>query len=290
MERAPELVLVGGPNGSGKSTLIAALRDDPNVKLPSVYINADDLQRERSLTDREAQRVASDLRTLTIASRGDLMYETVMSHPSKIGELQRAKTLGYHITLHFIGTENASVNAARVQARVGAGGHDVPRDRIAPRYERTMALAPVAIGYADQAFVFDNTQQGDTGRGLQLQAVLQNNRMTVTVDSPAKWVQTLVEKVNERVREIDTFAESIAKAQQPAPVLARLEDGSTTGPIIAVGKHYALQYDADARMSVLHDRILLGSIASKLAERQVHRIHYREAVAETDGPQPTKTR
>ena len=29
------------------------------------------------------------------------MYETVMSHPSKIAELQQAKAAGYHVTIHL---------------------------------------------------------------------------------------------------------------------------------------------------------------------------------------------
>ena len=42
----PQLVIIAGPNGSGKSTLIAALRASPDVRLPALYINADDLQRK----------------------------------------------------------------------------------------------------------------------------------------------------------------------------------------------------------------------------------------------------
>ena len=58
MADSPHLVMVAGPNGSGKSTLIAALRADPNARLPALYVNADDLQRERGLT---FARVAREL-------------------------------------------------------------------------------------------------------------------------------------------------------------------------------------------------------------------------------------
>lgn len=61
-----------------------------------------------------------------------------------------------------------------------------------------MALAPVAIGYADQALVFDNTQLGDTGQGLTIHAKLVGNRIVFDVPSPAKWVQSLADRVNER--------------------------------------------------------------------------------------------
>ena len=48
---APQLVMISGPNGSGKSTLIGALRADPNIRLPALYVNADDLQRKRGIVD-----------------------------------------------------------------------------------------------------------------------------------------------------------------------------------------------------------------------------------------------
>lgn len=287
MERAPQLVMIAGPNGSGKSTLVAALRADPNIQLPALYINADDLQRERGLTDaRQAQQVANDLRNRALEVRGDVMYETVMSHPSKVAELQRAKTAGYHITVHMVATENAAVNVERVGVRVGAGGHDVPPETIRARYQRTLALAPVALGYADQALIFDNTQRGDTGQGLAVHGVLTGNRVVFATNTPAQWVQTVAERVNERAMEIESFA----KVQRLSPVLARLDGGVTAGPIIAIGKHYVLQYDADARISVLHDRILLGEQGARIASQEVHRISYREGVAAIEGPQQTKSR
>lgn len=87
--------MIAGPNGSGKSTLIAALRADSRFDLPALYVNADDLLRERSLCDpREAQQLANELRAQAIVNRQDVMYETVMSHPSKIAELQSAQKSG----------------------------------------------------------------------------------------------------------------------------------------------------------------------------------------------------
>ncbi len=71
--------MIAGPNGSGKSTLITALRADPRFDLSALYINADDLLRERGLADaRAAQQLANTLRAEAIASRQDVMYETVM--------------------------------------------------------------------------------------------------------------------------------------------------------------------------------------------------------------------
>jgi len=290
MAEPPQLVIIAGPNGSGKSTLIAALRADPNISLPALYINADDLQRERALTDpAKAQELATDLRARALQAKGDLMYETVMSHPSKIAELQQAKAAGYHITVHLVATENPEINTQRVEARVGAGGHDVPRDRIRSRYERTLALAPLAIAYADQAVIWDNTQGGDTGRGLSVHAALQANRVEFTIDTPAQWVQRVAGLVNERADEVQAFAKG-AQSRGLPPELARLDGGLTQGPVIAVGKHYVLQYDEASKVSILHDRVLLGAQADQLAPQKSQRLSYREGIASVEPPQQTKTR
>ena len=290
MADVPQLVMIAGPNGSGKSTLIAALRADPNIQLPAMYVNADDLQRERGIADAgKAQALAADLRARALQARGDVMYETVMSHPSKIAELQRAKAAGYHVTVHLVATENPEINTQRVEARVGAGGHDVPRDRIRSRYERTLALAPLAIAYADQAVIWDNSQAGDTGRGLSVHAILQANRVELTLDPPAHWVERLAGLVNERADEVQAFAQG-AQSRGLPPQLARLDGDLTQGPVIAVGKHYVLQYDEASQVSVLHDRVLLGTQANQLAPHQSHRISYREGVASVEPPHQAKTR
>jgi predicted ABC-type ATPase len=282
--------MVAGPNGSGKSTLIGALRADARFDLPATYINADDLQRERGIRDpRAAQQLANDLRAQALLERRDVMYETVMSHPSKIAELQQARTSGYDITVVLVATNDPGVNVQRVAARVAAGGHDVPEDRTRERYGRTLALAPVAIGYAQQAAVFDNTRQGDTGGGLREQAALAGERLVYTTDNPVAWVRRLAEQVNARADELRSITAAVEAKGLPAQ-LARLDDNRTIGPIVLVNQHYVLQYDERARVGVIHDRALLGTLAERLAPREAATIDYKEGVAAAPAPRRGRTR
>ena len=55
-------------------------------------------------------------------------------------------------------TSNAGVNVARVRARVAAGGHDVPEDKIRSRYHRALALLPKLISVCDKILIYDNTE------------------------------------------------------------------------------------------------------------------------------------
>ena len=52
-------------------------------------------------------------------------FETVMSHPSKIKELKKAKEKGYRIYLYFVCTDDAEINVNRVANRIEKGGHPV---------------------------------------------------------------------------------------------------------------------------------------------------------------------
>lgn len=230
--------------------------------------------------------LAAELRAHALQAREDVMYETVTSHPSKLAELQQAKTGGYRIDVFLVAVESPTINTERVAVRVAAGGHDVPEDRIRARYERTLALAPVAIGLADQAVVFDNTPRG---AGLTPQAALRDGRLVYLTDAPAQWVQRLVERVNERAAEQQAFIATLQARGLPLrPV--RLDGDSTQGPIIAVGKHQVLQYDESTRTSVLHDRVLLGAQADALATREGRRVAFREGVASVEPSSPERSR
>lgn len=278
---SPRLVMVAGPNGSGKSTLIEALRASPVVDLPAFYVNADNLQRERNIQDPiEAQRLAKSLRTQALADHNDILYETVMSHPSKLAELQTAKAAGYHITIHFVATADANINVERVALRVASGGHDVPPDRTRKRYLRTLTFAPIAISYADSAVIFDNSVRGDMGEGLLSQAALQGDRLVPLVDTPIAWVQRLISQFDERVSELQVFSRDIVQSSGLSPQHARLDNGHTSGPIVAIGKHYVLQYDEPTHAVILHDRLLLTGLDNPQVNQESFDIRYSEGVTQ----------
>jgi predicted ABC-type ATPase len=157
-------IIVAGPNGSGKSTLIRQLRADPAFGFPDRYINADDIASELASRlvgasqqgrERAAFHRARDLRREFREQGVSHAFETVLSHPSTLLDMRRLRDAGFLVTLVFVTTSNPAINIGRVAARVRAGGHDVPRDKIVDRYERAMGFLPHAVEEADRAFVFD---------------------------------------------------------------------------------------------------------------------------------------
>jgi predicted ABC-type ATPase len=151
----PFLLMIAGPNGAGKTTLFRNLRQS-GVDFGE-YINPDDialeLQGSYDERVRQAQTIADQRRDACIAAGRSFSFETVMSHPSKIDILARAKATGFFVQLFFVGIDDPRTNIDRVRLRVAQGGHDVPLDKIIPRWMRTMALLGGAIKLADQSFV-----------------------------------------------------------------------------------------------------------------------------------------
>lgn len=163
-------MVIAGPNGSGKTTLTRYLQAR-GIEFGE-YINPDDIAASGNVQGsydervRAAQQIADERREDCIAVGRDFAFETVMSHPSKIEVMRRARAAGFHVTLFFVGTDDPRINIARVNARVALGGHSVPDELIVQRYYRTMnALAEAALT-ANRTVVFDNSR-GDQDQGLQ---------------------------------------------------------------------------------------------------------------------------
>jgi predicted ABC-type ATPase len=147
----PVILVYAGPNGSGKSTITKLM---PQT---GVYINADDLKKEYSLTDIEAAQKAEAFRNRLLQKKADFSFETVLSTERNLLLLQKAKEIGYEIQCIYVLTCNADINIARVRARVLEGGHDVPEDKIRKRYVKAINLLPKIIDVCNKIFIYDNS-------------------------------------------------------------------------------------------------------------------------------------
>jgi predicted ABC-type ATPase len=153
------LDLVVGPNGAGKSTFVE-LTLAP--LLPgSVFVNADEIAKQRwpdapAAQAYEAARLAADTRTKLIGLGRPFIAEMVFSHPSELDLIQAAHAADYVVVLHILLVPE-ELTVQRVRHRVGAGGHDVPAEKIRQRYQRLWPLVAAAITRSDTATVYDNS-------------------------------------------------------------------------------------------------------------------------------------
>ena len=188
MDQDKRLLIIAGPNGSGNSSLITSSNLDISE---DKIINPDNYARGITDVDCEVDRYRIAMDACKIL-REDLLqkgisfgFETVASREDKFDFASRAKSLGYGIEFLFVTAGSPEQCCQRIAQRVAAGGHDVPRDKVFSRYERTMGFLPKYIELADSVGVFDNS-----GNELVLVLSKKNGEITVTEEaSRFEWVR-----------------------------------------------------------------------------------------------------
>jgi predicted ABC-type ATPase len=180
--------LVGGVNGAGKTTLVAGLLGqppelrhsharlfgiltDPNI----VWLNPDRIAAEwvhegrypdfAAANKAAADHVEAECDRL-IASGASVMAETVLSSSKYVGRVAVAKRAGMRFGLIYVVLQTPEIAIARVATRVAAGGHDVPPEKVAARWRRSLDSLPHFFREADVAVVFDNSDPSGAPRLL----------------------------------------------------------------------------------------------------------------------------
>jgi predicted ABC-type ATPase len=249
MTETPKIMMFAGPNGSGKSTVTRYLQQQPNF--PANYANADEVAQtltgDPMLQSYEAARMVASQRMIWMNARQSFAFETVMSHPSKLIQLQQAKLLGYRIEIYYVSTADVRYNVLRVRNRVLDGGHDVPANKVIERYERSLKLLPLAIEIATNIALVDNTMlpielaQGHLGR------------ITALVENCPAWASTAILTVQQRQAARQSL--QVAYSNGNSLSEANAWDGQYVGGVTQLHPHYVVQ-NCDGTF-VLHDRLLL---------------------------------
>lgn len=171
--------IVGGINGAGKTTLVSwlmdratpaahadsdyfgALTDSNLVWLNPDRVAADWVAQGRFPSFAAANKAAADHVEAEcdrlLDSGASVMVETVLSSEKYVRRVARAKQAGFKIGLIYIVLRTPELAVARVATRVAAGGHDVPAEKIAARWRRSLDNFPRFFDAADFALVFDNS-------------------------------------------------------------------------------------------------------------------------------------
>ncbi len=167
------IVALAGPNGAGKSTFYEAHLKPAGLR----FINADVLAGELGIAAYPAAEVAAKLRQELVNQGESFVFETVFSDPvgDKLAFLKDAARRGYSVVLCFIGIASVDRSEERVAMRVSQGGHDVPTEKLAARFPRTMANLKQAIKDLPCVVIFNND---DLAAPFRLAAIYQNGQST----------------------------------------------------------------------------------------------------------------
>ena len=187
---APTLTVIAGANGCGKSTLTKWGRDffQSEANLDADAASVDLQARESAPVGRiEAGREVLSAATELLSKGTSFSVETTLSGSTYLRMLAEAKRRAYRTRLLYIGTEDISINIARVHARVLKGGHDVPLEDQRRRYGRSFANLPKALALADEAVLLDNS----SSEGHRIVAVKREGQALRFVGERPHWAASL---------------------------------------------------------------------------------------------------
>lgn len=157
----PTCYIIAGPNGAGKTTF--ALRYLPEITGCQNFINADLIAEGLSPLDPSRVHLKAGktlLREIKInMKRGsDFAFETTLSGRSYARLLKELRSKGWKIVLFYLWIPSAEFSRLRVRQRVEAGGHDIPDEAIARRYQRTVSnFIDIFIPLCDEVICYDNS-------------------------------------------------------------------------------------------------------------------------------------
>lgn len=132
-----QLFIIAGCNGAGKTT--ASYTILPEILDCREFVNADEIARGLSPFQPESTSVQAGRLMLNrikyLLLKGEsFAFETTLSPKSFIKTINRAKELGYSITLLFFWLNSQELAVERVKTRVKEGGHHIPENIIKRRY------------------------------------------------------------------------------------------------------------------------------------------------------------
>jgi predicted ABC-type ATPase len=154
----PTLIVIGGPNGSGKTTLTQNLIQKGRIK--SSVINPDEIAYHELggyQFQFEAARIALDRRKEYLSKNEDIAFETTFSVNSEINEIKKAKEQGYKVILYYITLKSLLDNIIRVEQRRTNAGHNVEKEDVIRRYDKSRLNLINNIKLFDTVYLFDNS-------------------------------------------------------------------------------------------------------------------------------------
>lgn len=151
-------IIFAGVNGAGKTTLYAT--NDDYSKMPR--INMDEIVREfgswRNPSDVARAGKIAVRKIQDCFSQGiSFNQETTLCGRSILGNISKAKQLGYRVELYYIGLDSAELAKERVARRVRDGGHGVPPEDIERRYYESFHNLREIIPICDIVKIYDNS-------------------------------------------------------------------------------------------------------------------------------------
>lgn len=197
------IFVLAGVNGAGKSSVGGAALLHKQV----TYFNPD--LAARALRDASpgvaaetanAQAWEIGRRTLerALAEGLNFAFETTLGARTIPQMLIDGARQGAQVHLWYAGLSSPELHVQRVQARVAAGGHDIPEAKIRERYETSRANLIRLLPRLASLRLYDNSAEGDPKAGRQPQPQLllhmEGGRIVfrISLDRVPQWAKPIM--------------------------------------------------------------------------------------------------
>lgn len=157
----PHVIVIGGPNGAGKSTIAPLILRD-YLAIPD-FVNADQIAAGLSAFNPEGAAFEAGrimlrrLQELAVSGKS-FAFESTLSSRTFAVFLTKLKSQGYRVDLCYVWLNSAALAQERVALRVRMGGHAIPSDVIARRYDRSAQnFRSLYMLIANRWQVYDNS-------------------------------------------------------------------------------------------------------------------------------------
>lgn len=169
--------MLAGVNGAGKSSLGgAAIRASGAEFFNPDVIAARLREQQPGLSAEQANGLAWTLgrRGLEKALAEGLSYafETTLGGRSMARLLLEGARAGAEIHVWYAGLATPELHLRRIQARVAAGGHDIPEAKVRERFDASRSNLVKLMPHLASLRVYDNSFEADPRAGRRPQPVL----------------------------------------------------------------------------------------------------------------------
>lgn len=204
----PELFIFAGINGAGKSTFTRDMSiDDHLVIINPDVITTELLGRSQNLpegTNVKAGRIALERRQEYIQSHKSFGFESTLSSQQDFKTINNAIENGFNITLIYVGLNSVDLAKERVSNRVQHGGHDIPKEAIERRYQKSLDNLMKILPMVHNAKIYDNS-----GSEYKLLLEIQNKKIIHTHPNINEWAKNAVEMAKHSMNIKKVFTDTL---------------------------------------------------------------------------------
>lgn len=178
--------IIGGVNGVGKSSFTGVLKEQRTDL--GIIIDVDKITAELGGDALAGGRIAVQKIRDCLKKGISFTQETTLSGRKTEATAKEAMDAGYHVRLFYIALDSAEESRQRIRNRVRRGGHNIPDDVVARRFEGRWEAVRKVLPYCNEAEFYDNDN------GFAKAAEYKNGEVRPVGEYMPKWLAEFLGK------------------------------------------------------------------------------------------------